>query len=441
MHEQDLIFVSLAAYRDPQLVPTVEDCLRKASFPARLRLGICWQHGDEDLPPHLWTDPRLRILDVPWQNSRGACWARAEVMRLWQGESWFLQMDSHCRLRPGWDELLIATAHALDPTQDPPRVVLSTYATPFVPGPEEVLEEQPLQMAFQGFTPEGIPHMKPLGIPRWEEMVRPRRARFLSAGFLFAPGTFVQEVPYDPGLYFLGEEIAMTVRAYTSGYDLFHPQHTVVWHDYVRDGGIKHWEDHTEEKQAVSVWNRHDLEAKARVSRLLAGEPLDAFNLGARRTLADYEAYAGLSLRARRVQDYTVRAEEPPNPPAEPGWADEVHSWMVRFAVRREELGAEIAESLRLLYLGVHDEHGNEIYRRDMTPAEIAALPTEAPEIVFICELLSGTVPDAWTVWPVTRSGEWGKRLHGKLGPDDFAIVAEPEDLPSQHEQTSRLSS
>ena len=52
-------------------------------------------------------DDRFQILDIPWRNSKGACWARAEAMKLWRGERWFLQVDSHCRFAPGWDETLI----------------------------------------------------------------------------------------------------------------------------------------------------------------------------------------------------------------------------------------------------------------------------------------------------------------------------------------------
>ena len=84
-------------------------------------------------------------------------------MKLWRGEEWFLQVDSHCRFAAGWDARLVRmmseTASA--------KPILSTYATPFTPGPVEVLEGAPLQMAFQGFTAEGIPHMKPLAIPNW----------------------------------------------------------------------------------------------------------------------------------------------------------------------------------------------------------------------------------------------------------------------------------
>ncbi len=62
--ESQLIFVSIAAYRDLQLVPTVLDCLAKASFPGRLRFGICWQHGAEETSLPFSGDPRFRILDI-----------------------------------------------------------------------------------------------------------------------------------------------------------------------------------------------------------------------------------------------------------------------------------------------------------------------------------------------------------------------------------------
>jgi hypothetical protein len=68
----DLVFISIAAYRDPQLNATVKDCLSKARNPARLRFGICRQHAFDELPlPHV-DDDRFRILDIPWRESKGA---------------------------------------------------------------------------------------------------------------------------------------------------------------------------------------------------------------------------------------------------------------------------------------------------------------------------------------------------------------------------------
>ena len=72
------IFVSIAAYRDPQLVPTISDCIAHARYPHDLHFGICWQHGPDEPPPDA-DGARLRVIDVPWHESRGACWARAEV--------------------------------------------------------------------------------------------------------------------------------------------------------------------------------------------------------------------------------------------------------------------------------------------------------------------------------------------------------------------------
>jgi len=39
------------------------------------------------------------------------------------------------------------------------------------------------------------------------------RARFISAHFSFSIGNFVSEIPYDPDLYFIGEEITLSIRA------------------------------------------------------------------------------------------------------------------------------------------------------------------------------------------------------------------------------------
>ncbi len=102
------IFVSIAAYRDPELVPTIRDCLNRARHPDDLRFGICWQHADDEAMPPEFADPRMRVIDVPWHESRGACWARSEIMQLWDGEDFFLQLDSHHRFVQDWDALLLS---------------------------------------------------------------------------------------------------------------------------------------------------------------------------------------------------------------------------------------------------------------------------------------------------------------------------------------------
>jgi hypothetical protein len=86
-------------------------------------------------------------------------------------------------------------------------------------------------MVFQQFTSDGIPQLWGAAFPAGHSSKQPMRVRFLAAGFLFTPGRFVREVPYDPELYFTGEESAMTVPAFTNGYDLFHPAENIIWRD------------------------------------------------------------------------------------------------------------------------------------------------------------------------------------------------------------------
>ena len=417
--QNNLIFISIASYRDAQLVPTIEDCLAKAAAPERLRFGICWQHGSEEAALPFQSDPRFQILDVDWRDSRGACWARSGIMQLWRGESWYLQLDSHCRFAHDWDETLIRTARQTGS----PKPILSTYPPPFDASREEGLGGDAFQMAFQGFTPEGIPFMKPLPIPEWMHRTEPLRARFLAAGFLFAPGSFVEEVPYDAELYFLGEEITMTLRAFTGGYDLFHPCERVVWHDYVRAYARRHWDDHTSEQKVDREWSDLDQQSKRKVLRLLAGEPVESHGLGPARTLEEYERYAGLSFSLRKGQNYTLRCGEPPNPEAAAGWADEIFTWLVKVVVEASALPVGALEDPSFWYVAINDESGNEIFRRDFARAELETLTGAEPVVTLVCEFDSGIIPVSWSVWPASRSRGWLQRIRGVLAEDDYTIV------------------
>jgi [Skp1-protein]-hydroxyproline N-acetylglucosaminyltransferase len=72
----------------------------------------------------------------------------------------------------------------------------------------------------------------------------PNYAPFVAAGFFFAEASFLHEVPFDPFLpwIFMGEEISMSARLWTSGYDIFSPTINVLNHYYVRRHYPKFWE-------------------------------------------------------------------------------------------------------------------------------------------------------------------------------------------------------
>ena len=57
---------------------------------------------------------------------------------------------------------------------------------------------------------------------------------FLGVGFFFTSAEFLVDVPFDPFLpwLFMGEEIALSIRAWTSGWHIYAPCKNLIRHQY-----------------------------------------------------------------------------------------------------------------------------------------------------------------------------------------------------------------
>jgi len=397
--ERELIFVSLAAYRDPELVPTVRDCLDKARHPDRLRFGICWQHGaDETLPE--WIDgEQFRVIDVDYRDSEGANWARAQVMSLFADEDWYLQLDSHHRFARDWDTLLTDEFASL-PTQ---RAILTSYGPPYSPDDPDAAEDVPMSMAFRIFTTDGLPLFVPTPVTAGPGE-GPRPARFASAHLLFAPASFVRDVPVDPELYFNGDEAMLAVRAYTHGYDLYEPSRTIVWHHYDRPTA-KHWDDHD---GGETAWWARDSGSRAKMRRIFEESTVEPLGLGSARTLADYEAYAGIDLRRCLVQDYTRQHRVPPNPAAAPDWPLTMSHHVVTIELDDEHVTPEALDGVDYWHLAVRDADGRDLHQREIPAAELG-------RTVLTVEFESQATPHTWTVTPRRRDSTWLAPITGDV--------------------------
>ena len=240
------IFVQIASYRDPQLEPTIKSMLENADKPENLVFSICRQYHPEDGFDKLdeyRKDKRFKIIDVIYTESKGACWARNLLQQQYKGEGYTLQIDSHHRFSPHWDTELIKMIKDLQ-KDGYPKPLLTGYIPSFDPDNDPGSRvQEPWRMVFDRFIPEGAVFFLPETIPNWQSLTRPVTARFYSAHFCFTLGEFSEEVQHDPLFYFHGEEISIAARAYTHGYDLFHPHKPIVWHEYTRKGRTKQWDD------------------------------------------------------------------------------------------------------------------------------------------------------------------------------------------------------
>ena len=305
LHGRERIFVQIAAYRDPELVPTLRDCIARADRPDLLSFGIAWQRSDEDSLAEFADDPRLRVLDIDYRDSQGACWARHRLQQLYQGEAFNLAIDSHARFEPGWDTQLKAQLASCAS----PKPVLTAYVAPYNPQDDGARDPTPMYMHYHAWPDNGMLMFEGRHIKNHLAWSAPAPARFFSAHFTFARGSFLADCGHDPKLYFHGEEISLAVRAFTHGYDLFHPHRTTVYHLYGRAGRPKHWGDHAFRPGEAIGYHLKDYLAKRRVRYLLGMEtpelPVDfgPYGLGAERSLADYERYTGVNFAARSLSD------------------------------------------------------------------------------------------------------------------------------------------
>jgi hypothetical protein len=290
------IFVRIASYRDSELVPTLVDCLNKARWPADLRFAICWQHDGTESIANFSADPRFRILDVDYLSSRGMGWARSECARLYDGEEFTISLDSHHRFTGGWDQSLIEMM-ALVPSSKP---VLTTYPPSYDPGDDSSFQTEPTLIGFVNFNSDGTLAKAGIPIDDFRSLCAPVPSRFYAGGCAFSVGRFLEQVPPDPHIYFSGEEDSTAIRAFTHGYNLFHPHRIVCWHQYERRDKPKHWSDHIAGQTRGPEW--HELEARGvkRFRRLLGLDPVrdevfDRYGLGTARSLESYQKYAGLN--------------------------------------------------------------------------------------------------------------------------------------------------
>jgi len=418
MEENGKIFIQIASYRDPELLNTLKDCIDKAEKPENLVFGICWQHSKDDEWDNLdeyKDDPRFRIVDVNYTESKGACWARNTLQQEYGGEQYTLQLDSHHRFIDNWDTELISMLNGLI-EKGHKKPLLTSYISSYDPQNDpEGRTQVPWLMNFDRFIPEGAVFFLPATIPNWEELTEPLPARFYSAHFAFSLGSFVKEVPHDPNYYFHGEEISIAVRAYTHGYDLFHPHKIIAWHEYTRRGRTKQWDDD-------KSWGNKNSESHLRNRKLFEMDGLEKdidfgiYDFGTERTLEDYERYAGISFKKRAVQKFTLDNNIAPNPPLYGEEFEDSFLKIFKHCIDVHRSNFDKDKDYNFWAVIFEDEQGNSINRKDMSPSEIRGYLTTPDDWVKIWREFSvESKPYKWVVWPHSESEGWLNKIEGTL--------------------------
>jgi len=414
------IFIQIASYRDPELLFTIKDCINNANKPNNLVFAIANQYHPDDKSYDLSeyeNDKRFKILNIPYQESKGVCWARHKTQQLYRGEKYTLQIDSHMRFEKDWDKTLIDMVKDLQ-KKGIPKPLLTSYVSSYNPKNDPNGRVRvPWRMAFDKFIPEGAIFFLPETIPNWENLKEPVSSRFYSAHFCFTLGEFSKEVQHNPDFYFHGEEISIAVRAFTHGYDLFHPHKVVIWHEYTREGRTKQWDDD-------KMWYLKNDSSHLLNRQLFGMDGLEQighdgkYGFGNKRTLRDYEIYAGILFSKRGVQQQTLNKEYPPNDYT----YDNDNDWVNSFSNTHKHC---IKFNKNILVEDDYDFHafifsdnsGFEVYRKDIDKNELKVLLSNESEDHFtVCrEFTSVVKPTKWILWPHSESKGWLDKMENKI--------------------------
>mmetsp|Transcript_17232 Transcript_17232/g.24258 ORF Transcript_17232/g.24258 Transcript_17232/m.24258 type:complete len:619 (+) Transcript_17232:50-1906(+) len=285
--EEESIYISIAAYRDHLLGETLKDAFRKSKHPDKLYVGAIVQNcfGIEstcrtgvqvvgkdaqgrpqtkvsDAPPDIngieqfCTDPdyvqycnsgQIRTLYVNETESLGPAAARYYASKLWGGETYYVQVDAHLQFADEWDQKYIDEFKA---TKSYPHSILSSYPPGFS---EHVQRNMGKTKGSRLCTCEFSTNAIEMDIIRintgvgYKSMDGPvTQIPFMAAGFFFTHAEWLVDVPFDPLLpwTFMGEEIALSMRSWTSGWDMYAPRVNLIAHQY-RPGRLglpKFWE-------------------------------------------------------------------------------------------------------------------------------------------------------------------------------------------------------
>jgi hypothetical protein len=275
------LYVQIPAYRDTELPATLLDLYRKAARPERLRVGVLWQHAPgERLGDDVRALPNLEVTAVPYQDSRGCNWARARLQDRWHGEPYTMLLDSHHRFVRGWDDLAVGMYEGLR-RSGVERPLLTTYLPAYDPAREPRARKRRPYKIYPYAREDGVlTRLTSLPIPFWRQCGGPVVAEFLSLHFVFCAGSFNTDLRFDPDVYFFGDEVLTGLRAFTLGYDMYHPHVVLGWHAFDRSARVTHWTDH-------AGWRAQHAASLAKLRAVFRGE--EAAGLGTRRTIAEYE--------------------------------------------------------------------------------------------------------------------------------------------------------
>lgn len=289
------ILIEIPSYHDMQLIPTIKSAVTQADNPDRLHFAVCIQ--DDDIRDYLTlkNTKNTSVIYLPLHKAKGACYARHLCQTLLQDEDYILHIDAHMRFYKHWDTALIEELESFNDK----KAVLSAYP--------RSLNGEYLKLPFnhpifdipvdgtvnycKSFREDGKNVVfSSRDFTELDEI--PKKSVWTAGGFLFAHRDFDIEVPFDPHMYHLQDELSVSIRAFTYGFNIYNPTKHYV----------SHWYPEKSRDLPKGCVNYDEI---ARLRKLLRIEDnehdLTGYDIGNIRTIKEFEECSGLYYSERKI--------------------------------------------------------------------------------------------------------------------------------------------
>jgi len=320
--KKDTIFVSVASYRDEECSNTLDTIFNKAQYPDRIFVGICEQNKKGLIKENcinlrlLKYKNNIKIIKLDYKNAKGPTYARYHCANLWNGEEYFLQIDSHTTFLENWDTDLINMIKQIksDPNESN-RPVLSVY-----PPAKE-------QMEIPGFPEMDSGNITASMIPTFlsgwsvDDSSKPLRSNkpWAAAGFMFLESYFLYDIPYDPNLshLFQLEEVLFSARLFTNGWDFYTPNKKIAYHNYKRSKSPLYHKDIKDGQECRGNAEKRGLFILGIIPKMSVADGFlvnyNNYGLGNFRSITDFWNASGIDFENKTIEKWNDANKESSN--------------------------------------------------------------------------------------------------------------------------------
>jgi hypothetical protein len=286
------IFVSIASYKDSELINTLNSLYENAKNPSEIRCVVFNQTDFTQFDHHnlFFGDRRVEVYSVDYRHTKGVSWVRHKIQTYIENEKYYLQIDSHMKFAKDWDEkfkIYLNECNSLKP-------VLTFYPSPYNlendEKPYNIIKNEIRGLNRMACSSFGVGMNKGLcDLQNGDN--KPILGTTIAAGFLFSPIEYVKEVPYDPNLFWNYEESDQTYRGFTHGWDFFGTPECLIWHKYNTTGVMPHYAENSDSMHRENNSNTY-------AEKKLFGDDYNGqYKLGSERSLSEFEILNNISFK------------------------------------------------------------------------------------------------------------------------------------------------